>query len=267
MTCARGQPFARNTWALSAAMRRVVPLIFPAALALAGGVVSANSCIPHGPGHKSVLSSPQNAPAPLYFVLTAQSRLQLRGTATIGAWSCKSKHVSGKLILPTDRTALATFFNSIQTARPGIAPPLRLPVRKPAIGELSIPVTSLDGNSFGMDHDMWHALKAKAHPTIRYTFTRVVSARLFWNKNSATPRLKLRVLGKLTLAGITRNLDTDMYVQKLAAGGYRIHATSRVLMRNFGVTPPTAFFGLIRGHNRVRVIFDLYLANKLFASR
>ena len=209
---------------------------------MAGGVVSANQCRLHGTGHKSVVSSLRNAPVPLCFVLTAQSRLQLKGTATIGTWSCKSKKVSGKLILHTNRTTLARLFNSIQAAQFPDPPPLHLPIRKPAIGELSIPVTSLDGNSSGMDHDMWRALKAKAHPTIRYGLIRVLGARLFWNKTSHTPYVKLRVLGSLTLAGVTRKLLTAMYVRQVADGQYSIHATSTVLMRNFGVTPPTAFF-------------------------
>ena len=266
MTCAREQPFARNAGALTASMRRLVLPILLVALALASGVVSADQCTPSGTGHKLVILSPTKAPAPLYFALTTQSRLQLKGTATIGGWSCKSKQVSGKLIIPADRKALATLFNRIQAARSHDPPSLRLPMHKPAIGELSIPVTSLDGNSSGMDHDMWHALKAKAHPTIHYSFTRILGARLFWNKTSPTPSLKLQVLGKLTLAGITRALRTDMYVRKLSPGRYSIHATSTVLMRNFGVTPPTAFFGLIRGHNRVRVIFNLYLTDHLLAA-
>ena len=106
---------------------------------------------------------------------------------------------------------------------------------------------------------MWNALKAGAHPTISYSFVRVLRAGVLWNKHAARPRLRLEVLGKLTLAGVTHRLRTDMYVRKLTAGRYTIHATSTVLMRTFGVTPPSAFFGLIRGHNRVRVIFDLYL--------
>ena len=258
MTCVRDQQFVRNAGALAASMRRLVPPVLLAALALAGGVASADLHVPLGTGHKSVFTSP----APLQFVLAAQSRLKLKGTATIGGWSCVSKKVSGRLILPTDRKALQKLFAHIHNAKISDPPPKRLPMRKPAIGELSIPATSLDGNSSGMDHDMWHALKAKRHPTIRYTFTRVLHASLFRSKTSSSPCLKLEVLGKLTLAGVTRALRTNMYVRKLAAGRYSIHATSTVWMRNFGVTPPTAFFGLIRGHNRVRVIFDLYLSRR-----
>ena len=262
MTCAREQPVARNAGVLATSMRRLVPPILLAALALASGVVSADQCTPSGTGHKLVSPSPAKPPAPLRFSLTTQSRLQLKGTATIGSWSCKSKQVSGMLILPTDRMALAALFYHIRSARPHDPPILRLPVRKPVIGELSLPVRSLDGNSSGMDHDMWHALKAKTHPAISYSFLRIVRARPFWSRTSRSPGLKLQVLGKLTLAGVTRVLSTDMYVQRLAAGLYSIHATSIVMMRSFGVKPPMAFFGLIRGHNRVRVIFDLYLSDR-----
>jgi|GEM_PF-4678957 len=257
MTCVRDQLIVRNAGALAASMRRLVPPVLLAALALAGGVASADPRVALGTGHKSVFT----APAPLRFVLAAQSRLKLKGTATIGSWSCVSKNVSGQLILPTDRKALQKVFAHIHNVNISDPPLKRLPMRKPVIGELSIPVTSLDGNSSGMDHDMWHALKAKKHPNIRYRFMRLLHASLFWNKTSPSPCLKLQVLGKLTLAGITRDLRTNMYVRKLASGLYSIHATSTVLMRNFGVTPPTAFFGLIRGHNRVRVIFDLYLSD------
>ncbi len=263
MTCTRNQPFAHSAETLSASMHRLVPPILLAALALMSGVVQAGPCTPSSTAHKLFFSFPKKVPAPLCFVLTGQSRLQLKGTATIGGWSCKSKQVSGILILPTECTAVAKLFDHILVAKSHeVLPPLHLPIQKPVIGKLSIPAKSLDGNSSGMDHDMWHALKAKQHPNIRYSFIRVLNASLFRNKTSPTPCLKLQVLGKLTLAGVTRTLYTNMYVRKLAAGRYSIHATSTVLMRNFGVTPPTAFFGLIRGHNRVRVIFDLYLADK-----
>ncbi len=258
MTCVRDQQFVRNAGALAASMRRLVPPVLLAALALAGGVASADLPRSLGTGHKSVFTSR----VPLQFVLVAQSRLKLKGTATIGAWSCVSKNVAGQLILPTDRKALRQLFARIDKAQISDPPPNHLPMSKPAIGELSIPVTSLDGNSSGMDNDMWHALKAKRHPTIQYSFTRLLHAGLFRSKTSPSPCLKLEVLGKLTLAGVTRPLRTSMYVRKIAPGQYSIHATSTVWMRNFGVKPPTAFFGLIRGHNRVQVIFDLYLTNR-----
>ncbi len=262
MTCAREQPVARNAGVLATSMRRLVPPILLAALALASGVVSADQCTPSGTGHKLVSAAPAKAPPPLCFSLTRQSRLQLKGTATIGGWSCKSKQVSGKLIVPADPAVLTALFHQIRTASPHDPLILRLPVRKPVIGKLSIPVKSLDGNSSGMDHDMWRALKAGTHPAICYSFLRIIRAKLFWSRNFRQPGLKLRVLGKLTLAGVSRALPTEMYVRRIAAGIYSIQATSTVMMRDFGVTPPSAFFGLIRGHNRVRVIFDLYLSDR-----
>ena len=83
MTCAREQPVARNAGGLATSMRRLVPPILLAALALASGVVSADPCTPSGTGHKLVMSSTEKTHAALHFSLTRQSRLQLKGTATI----------------------------------------------------------------------------------------------------------------------------------------------------------------------------------------
>jgi hypothetical protein len=260
MTCARDQFAVHNAEALAALMRRLVPPILLVALALANGIASADPRTPTGTGHKLVLAAAPAPSAALRYTLTPQSRLQLKGTATIGGWSSRSKKVHGGLTVFFPRSALTQLFQRITAAGPQDPMVLKLPAAKAPVGELSIPVVSLRGGSSGMDHDMWHALKAGAHPMIRYQLARVVHAAVRWDRPHGRWHLKLAVLGKLTLAGVTRTLCTIMLVYRESGGGFYIHSSTVVMMRNFGVTPPTAFFGLIRGHNRVHVIFDLHLA-------
>ena len=254
MACARNQHqiFQFLRWSPAA-------LLAMAALVAAGGVSFAGSPALRGAGRKPAISAGFNPALLQRFVITPGSRLTLKGAATIGSWSGRSGHVQGTLNLFTSRRAITQLFAQIDNTPRHDPPRLRLPEWKPAVGSLAIPVTSLHGGSSGMDHDMWHALKAKAHPVIRYTFKRVLGASLRWNQKTRDPQLKLQVLGTLTLAGVTRPLRTDMFIFRRAAGRYTIYARSKVLMRDFGVTPPSAFFGLIRGHNLVRVIFDLRL--------
>lgn len=100
-------------------------------------------------------------------------------------------------------------------------------------------------------------MKAKRHPYIRYEFRRVTGATVVRDSKSGQFTIHLKIEGRLTLAGTRRKLHSNLIITPGPAGSFRVHATSEVLMSDYGVTPPTAFFGLIRGHNRVRITFNL----------
>ena len=213
---------------------------------------------------------------PLHFVITRGSYVELDGTATIGSWYCRSTAVHGDVVLDISRAGLRTWLERLRTiaARPdpptgaegppdssgtavGTVPALPLTGRPR--GDISIATTSLRSDNRGRDHDLHAALKAGRYPTVQYTFEKVENATL--PKETTGPEaLKLAVAGRLFIAGQRRVLTTDMLVQPQGHGRFHIQARSTIGMRNFGITPPSTFFGLIRANNRVSVIFSLNLA-------
>jgi polyisoprenoid-binding protein YceI len=71
------------------------------------------------------------------------------------------------------------------------------------------------------------------------------------------PAFVLRVTGTLTVAGVPRTLTTDLTVQQDADRHYHVQARTPILMTDFAVTPPSAFFGLVRAQDALAVIFNL----------
>ncbi len=213
---------------------------------------------------------------PLHFLITRGSYVELDGTATIGSWYSRSTAVHGDVVLDISRAGLRTWLKRLRTiaARPdpptgaGGAPDSSsaavstvpaLPLTGRPRGDISIATTSLRSDNRGRDHDLHAALKARRYPTIQYTFEKVENATI--PKETTGPEaLKLAVTGRLFIAGRRRVLTTDMLVQPQGHGRFHIQARSTIGMRNFGITPPSTFFGLIRANNRVSVIFSLNLA-------
>ena len=194
---------------------------------------------------------------PIEFAGKAPSRVTLRGNATLSSWSSVSKAVTSRVSLAVKGTTLARWLRvarhrALHTQKPPV-----LPLANAPIATLSIPVYSLDGGNSGMNHDMWAALKARQHPYIRYQFRRVTAASIDRDPKGGQLIIHLKVQGRLTLAGATHKLLSHLIIRPGPAGGFTVHAASQVFMSDYGVTPPTAFFGLIRGHNRVRITFDL----------
>jgi hypothetical protein len=234
------------------------------AFALAGLILFAcdeTSSVSHKP---QPASQPYVAPkvavgvqgAQLNFIPAPGSRVELQGTATIGSWKSLSTDIHGKVVLDTNATALNALFDGIESTR--VPPdPLALSVRSLPVGKISLSVMSLHGDSGGMDHDMQNALKAGQNPSIEYVFQQLQQATSQWDPRNHQACLKLRILGKLNMAGVGRLMTMDVIVQRDSRRHYLAHAQTALLMSDFSVTPPGKLFGLIKANNYVIVVFDL----------
>jgi YceI-like domain len=220
--------------------------------------------------HGMSAAAEQNARAAgtkLDFVLSPASRVELRGTTNISSWRSWSGDVKGTVVLKTDPAALHALFSRLQTAAQegpktvqDVA--MSLPVDGKPIAELTVPVMSLHGDSNGMEHDLHHALKAAQHPDIHYVFQQVQSVQAEWDSQDRQPGIRVRLTGTLSMAGVRQPITMTMLIRRNAAGHFLAHAQIALLMSDFGVTPPTAFFGLIRASNEVTAIFNLHLVEE-----
>ncbi|MDX1545740.1 MAG: YceI family protein, partial [Rhodothermales bacterium] len=95
----------------------------------------------------------------------------------------------------------------------------------------------------------------EAHPEIRFRLTGIV---LEAPADGADYRL--RVSGRLALAGAERSVSLPVQAHRRADGTYRASGHLPLVMSDFGIDPPTAVLGLVRAHDRITVRFDLVAA-------
>lgn len=195
---------------------------------------------------------------PLAFQATPASRVTISGHATIGSWMCEtnevvaaiepgpqleglSHHVRGSL----DPSSLvgAAWRHDLAAATPQ--------------ANVTIPVASLRCGKPGMRDDVLRALRSEEAPLIVFLLTRITDVRIEANRGASLGRYGVTAEGDLVLAGRSRRLEIAAEVSQETPTQFRVRATKSIRMSEFGITPPSALFGLIRADDTVTVTFDL----------
>ncbi|HEX6086686.1 MAG TPA: YceI family protein [Thermoanaerobaculia bacterium] len=152
------------------------------------------------------------------FLGTQGSVVRVQGTSTLHEWKMESARISGTIDAPAKAVVV-------------------------------IPVASLKSEHAKMDKLMAEALKAKEHPEIRYEMT------------SATPAqpggdaFVMKTQGKLTIAGVTRDVAFDVQGSRNPDGKYTLVGQAPIRMTQYGIKPPTAMMGTIKTGDDVKVTF------------
>ena len=157
---------------------------------------------------------------------TKGSLIRIEGTSTLHDWKMEGTTINGTIVAP---------------------PPEQWKDDASDVS-VAIPVTSIKSEHAKMDKLMAEALKAGANPTIRYELTSAVLA-----ESGATLRLDTR--GKLTIAGVTREVTMQVGGALDSAGTYILTGQVPIRMSDYGIKPPTAMMGTIRTGNDVKVTF------------
>lgn len=116
--------------------------------------------------------------------------------------------------------------------------------------DVVIPVTTLKSGNGQLDDNMYRALQAASHPSIRFAaaggpFT-----------VAADGAVKVHAKGRLAIAGAAQDVAVDA-TGRLADDVYRLKGEQELLMSAFGIAPPVLMGGLIRCSDRIVVHFDL----------
>jgi polyisoprenoid-binding protein YceI len=118
-----------------------------------------------------------------------------------------------------------------------------------ASGTLHVPVARIDCGNPRMTDDMREALNAAEHPEIRFSLTDV----------DVSP---VQAHGTLAIAGAEQSVSIHGTLRPMETGEVRVTGSARLRLSDFGITPPTKFFGLVRVHNEIDVHFDLIGARR-----
>jgi polyisoprenoid-binding protein YceI len=115
----------------------------------------------------------------------------------------------------------------------------------------STPAKSLKSESNAMDKNTYKALKAEANPNINFE---LVSANL-------TPvdgtTYKVNGVGKLTIAGVTKQTDVNGTCKVNPDKSLTITGTKKFKMTEYKVEPPTALFGTIKTGDEVTINYNV----------
>lgn len=198
---------------------------------------------------------------PVDWTLGDQSRALLEGDSTIRSWSVASDTVHGGIQLPWSAGEVDEFYRWVLQAPGEAAGQINtvLKAAPPAVrAELKIKVKELESGNDRMERDMREALKAGKHPWIVFTFTGVTNV-IDVSKQHREGCLVLRTTGSLRLAGVEKDVQLDFNLSPADNGGYLLVSQRTFRMTDFGITPPTALFGLLKAHDEVDIHYRIHL--------
>ena len=206
----------------------------------------------------AVAAALQAAAAPARLTTTAASVLVLEGRSNVAAWRCSGRSMTGEMTIATTLDKVNEVIDRVEDGNIGAW------MSNPAAGQftapqftLSIPIASLRcGGGRPMERDLMHALKGERFPSIEFHLDGVRGP----IEHDLDEHLyRSSIGGRLSLAGSTRTLTLPIAAERLTRTRFRLRAELPVHMSDFGVTPPTAMFGLIKADDALTVRFDLVL--------
>jgi hypothetical protein len=179
-------------------------------------------------------STSATQPSALQYMSSAvPGQAVVSGTSTLHDWTVKTSVLSGN----------ASFIGSWS---PGAASAVTL-----QSANLAIPVNSLKSTEgSGMDDKMYDALKLQQFPSITYSQTRATLNTAPSNKD---PAYHFDTIGQLAIAGAAHPVALNLAVLPHEHNQLTITTDVQLKMSDFGITPPTAMFGMIKSGDPIIV--------------
>lgn len=175
-----------------------------------------------------------NVVMPLRLAVRPDSRLWLEGSSNVRDWRCDATSLDASVDVDDGMHPVTSAATRIR----------RVQVR--------VPTHALTCGRSQMDHIMYKALHVDDAPECRQIVGRfeVVST-------EAGSRPTLVMQGTLRIAGRERVVRMPVELEEQPDGTVRAQGALPILMTDYGISPPTALFGVLRTENRIVVKFDL----------
>lgn len=169
--------------------------------------------------------------------LESSSTLAFDGTSTLHNFTCVAKEINAVIVA-----------EEISTDKP-------LEVQHPLFTQvtITIPVKKIESGKPSMDENMWEALKADEFSEIVYTMR---EAKVL--PSDSTSGLQVETLGSLTVAGKSKEITMLVQWSRTPEGKLHFQGTTKLLMTDFGIDPPTMMLGVITTGDEITVRFDLF---------
>lgn len=185
-------------------------------------------------GTQRVAAARQESRAPLGI---ATARVTLAGTSNIHEYTASTTTVRVTRVQLAGGVAGPNFWEEI--VKPGAVEAF----------EIAIPAAKLTSPKEGLDKNMHKALKVQEHPDITFRLLRL--------EPGATGALK--AIGNLRIAGVEREVTLALTTRRNDSG-LAVKGELRLLMTDYGITPPKAMLGMLKTDPKVTVTFETILA-------
>ena len=103
---------------------------------------------------------------------------------------------------------------------------------------------------------MYKALNANVYPDISIELLEVSEEKCNLSGNSVSP-VKFIALTRITLNGKSRDFWMKVNVEEITANKFHFVSEKEITMSSFGITPPTAAFGLVKVRDEIKISLNM----------
>ncbi|MDG5767537.1 YceI family protein [Balneolales bacterium ANBcel1] len=172
------------------------------------------------------------------FTVSDASSMTIFGSANVTDWEAEVTSITGHITVTIPENAdwsdaQASWFDEV---------------------DIRIPVGDIDADSRRMNRNMHDYLKEDDYPEITYRLVQAKELVVLDN-----PGFKLTVLGTVSAAGESVELEHDVVITPNQNGGFTVTGSQDLKMTDFGIDPPTAVLGSIRSRDEMTIEFELVL--------
>ncbi|MEO8239192.1 MAG: YceI family protein [Flavobacterium sp.] len=158
------------------------------------------------------------------------NKMKISGTSTFHDWTMQTATFSGK----------ATFKISAENQ-----------ILKLTTMEFNLPVLTLKSGQKKLDKNTYKALKTDQFKEIFY---KQVSAEIMSSNDS---KIHIKTAGKLTIAGVTKDVIIDLYCFKNKNGSISCDGNYPINMSDYNVIPPVFMGGIMKTGDAIKLDFSL----------
>jgi len=159
------------------------------------------------------------------------SKVEVTGTSNLHNWETKVTKADGELSVKVDENNNITGYNSIN---------------------VNFYSNSFSSGSSGMDTKTSDALKSEKFPVINFNSQQISNVTVVNGKK------QLHAKGKLTIDGISRQIDLNVLQTEVGTGVVCFEGKQEIKMTDYGIVPPVALFGTVKAGDRVSIVFKVY---------
>jgi polyisoprenoid-binding protein YceI len=171
-----------------------------------------------------IISMTQNGFSQVLKINSQKSSMTISGTTNVHNFKSKVTQISGEM----------TFAD-----------------KQPKTMRIEIPVKSIVSDEKLMDKKTYEAFNEPKNPKIVFTMTDVTSMQI--NGNQAT----VKVVGNLTMAGVTKKVTLTSTGKKTKAGTYEFSGSTQIAFTDYGMKPPTAMLGVMKVGNIITLSYNV----------
>jgi len=157
-------------------------------------------------------------------IVSLISVIDVHGSSNVHDWNMKPTKINGELTVTSSKEISAL--------------------------SIKIAVNTLKSGNGIMDGKTYDAFKYKENPTISFQLLDASSVKL------SDKDAEVTLTGNLSMAGVTKKISIKAICKITKTGDYQLKGTVALKMTDYGMKPPTAFFGSMKTGDAVTVKFD-----------